>query len=166
MISFLLVILSVLIGAFAFRFRGGGFFHVGSTTIVRIGWSLALPVSAALFLWDATLLWIALGFYLGAIFGWYDAYDMGRINQDIQRDSEVMFVRGFAWTAPAGVISMYLGNVPGGLFILVSGVAVPLIYDLFWRFPKIKFMKSTIGSAEYAYGGWIGFWWGIAYYGL
>lgn len=164
MANFLFVVLSILIGAFAFRFRGGGFMHVGSTTVVRLGWALALPLSATLFLWDATPLWIVPGFFLGAIFGWYDSFDMGRLSQNIARDSTIMFARGFIWTAPAGVIVIILGNVLGGLFILVSGVAVPLIYDAFWRFPKIKFVKSTIASAEYAYGGWIGFWWGFAYY--
>lgn len=152
--------LGLLVGAIGFRLRGDAIFHEvtgrGATTARLVCWAIPMGLLALTVVpWWASVL-VALGFFLGAMPGWYGSLDLGRNEGKVNRDRLVMAARGLAWTIlPALVIWQF--DIGNAIALLIAGFACPLLYELGYRTPsKIPYLRQGPEVGEALFGAAIG----------
>jgi hypothetical protein len=152
--------LGLLVGAIGFRLRGDAIFHEvtgrGATTARLVCWAIPTGLLAlATVPWWASVL-VALGFFLGAMPGWYGSLDLGRREGSAVKDPLIMAARGLAWTIlPALVIWQF--DVGNAIALLIAGFACPLLYEAGYRIPsKIPYLRQGPEVGEALFGAAIG----------
>lgn len=153
-----MILISILVGAVAFRLRGSDLVHVTPIPMEgRVIWSVAMAALAFwLAGWDERMLILAPAFFLGAVPGWKSTIDLGRVEGSRFRDALVMVVRGLVWTLPAGAVLWFFGPPASWTFGL-AGLLCPLLYEIGWRVPlRIPHLRQGPELGELLFGAWLG----------
>lgn len=159
-----------LLGALAWRFRGGGFIRTGSTQLARIGCALALALPLAAIAESWWMLGIAATLFIGcALVGWGDFMDMGHTSPK----SEELLSLMVRWLGPGSLkhdvagmtLSVALALAPTTAYLAWLGVGWPwmalpalsggAIYALAWQI--IPPWHSPTEQGELALGALLGF---------
>lgn len=152
--TILLAIVAPLILAAGFRLRGDAAFERwtgrGATTARIVCWAIPCGLVA----WGLYGLWyvgLAMGVaaFLGAILGWWQSLDLGRVEGTWLNDFAMHTLRGVLWTLPMAGVAFLGAGSPWPL--LVAGALCGVVYEIGWRF---KARQTEI--AEAIFGGVIG----------
>ena len=125
-------------------------------------------------LWSWWLPLLIGAWFLGSVFGWYEAADVGAHSGKVGKELIILSLRGLVVTIPAAIVGYYLG-VPEAYALRLGacGMAMGLvylggnqIYKWTWLYEKIITSKiaswfgmTDIGAIKEAiFGIWIGIW--------
>ena len=153
-------LLGIIVGAIGFRLRGDAIFQEitgrGATTARIVCWAVPMGLlSLSTVPWWASFL-VALGFFLGALPGWYGSLDLGHNEGDPVKDRIIMTVRGLVWTLPAALV-VWQFDIGNAIALMIAGLACPLFYELGYRTPsKIPYLRQGPEVGEVFFGAAIG----------
>ncbi len=153
-------LLGAVIGAIGFRLRGDAIFQKitgrGATTARIVCWAIPMGLlSLSTVPWWASV-WVTVGFFLGAVLGWYGSLDLGRREGDPVKDRLIMASRGLVWTLPAALV-VWQFDIGNAIALLIVGLACPLFYELGYRTPsKIPYLRQGPEVGEVLFGAAIG----------
>ena len=156
----MLGLLGAIVGAIGFRLRGSSWFEEvtgrGATTARIVCWAIPMgALSLTNVPWQYSFL-VGLGFFLGAIAGWWGCLDLGRNEGSAARDYIVMFFRGILWTLPPTIV-VYPFDATAGAAMLIAGALCPVAYTIGWLVPsKIPNLRQGPELGEFIFGGMIG----------
>lgn len=154
----MMILLGMILGGAAFRIRGwSGFGRItgrGATT-ARVFWGACMGLLAwASWAPGVVALALAAGLFLGALPGWYRSLSLGRAPQDRPALGAYLrhFLRGVAWTLPAGVLAGAMAWWLGGsawpaVLVGASGVLCVPAYEVGWRLRPMWDARSP-GATE------------------
>jgi len=157
MLDVLLILMIPALGAL-YRIRGGWLtdkLKIEGNVLPRAAFSLGLAAFAAAQGEDWLLLGAAPLVYLGIVFGWFKAADIGR-DKDRPRLIEglIMCGRGLILTTPLG---LFLGFTDHGWWFTAWGLALGPLYELALRTPRLADSFNTGMEMGEAYTGmWLG----------
>lgn len=144
-----LAILAPLILAAGFRLRGDAVFARwtgrGATTARIVAWAIPCGLIA----WGLYGEWyvglaMAVAAFLGAILGWWQSLDLGRVEGTWLKDFAMHTLRGVLWTAPMGAAAWLGAGNPVPL--LIAGALCGVAYEIGWRF---KARQTEIAEAVF-----------------
>lgn len=133
MVLILQIILAALLGAFAWRVRGGAWETLlgfpASTQGARAACALALSLPVAL--GDPTALLLAPALFLGMVLaGWGKVMDIGRVSGNRLTETVAMSAWGLIAVFPAIGAVAWTGGEP--LALVAAGMAMGPLYALCW----------------------------------
>ncbi len=154
-IASVLLLLSVPVGGFMWRVRGGWsgdmirqfipFWGLTTQRITAAFW-YALP----LVIYTANPVYFLMIFtlWVGMMQGWFDGLDMGRHAGTWIRDACAMACRGFIITTPTAILFFFLGmSIPTVVVFSLSSILwFPLSYELGYRITESSFGKKYLPS--------------------
>ena len=147
-------------GAAMFRFHGSSLFarifNRGATTARIVAWALPMAmISLGGYPGVVPFTAVAFGFWLGAIFPWWQTLSLGRVSEvkmpllpssiaaalpgvaaflsesSWRRDAALHAVRGVLWVIPPAIAISYFGGSPWPL--ILSGLMCVPCYEIGWR---------------------------------
>jgi hypothetical protein len=132
MMTVILFVAYVMLGAAAWIFRGGGFWSTGSTQFARAGGAAAMILPLYLYFGGVWLILLIPTLWAGlALVGWGDFFDMGR-NLPGTAKSEELVSPLLSWMDPASITHDLLGMSLSGLVVMLPSVILMSVMGVAW----------------------------------